>query len=66
MKEKRSAQVDDLKQYREMYNDRKVTIVKDKLMLGAQEVKEAFEKNKLPALPDSTPRVFIVSVKQKQ
>ena len=55
MKEKRMAQIEDLKQYRELYSDsgKKVALIKDKLMVGSQVVQDAFEKNKLPSLPSS-------------
>ena len=57
MKEKRMAQIEDLKQYRELYSDsgKKVALIKDKLMVGSQVVQDAFEKNKLPSLPSSNP-----------
>ena len=50
------AQVDDLKNYREMYgNTKRVSLVKDKLMVGSQVVMDSFEHNKLPALPNLSP-----------
>ena len=57
MNEKQMAQIEDLKQYRELYSDsgKKVALIKDKLMVGSQVVQDAFEKNKLPSLPSSTP-----------
>ena len=57
MKEKRMAQVEDLKQSREMYKNsgKRVALVKDKLMVGSQVILDAFEKNKLPSMPTSTP-----------
>ena len=57
MKEKRLAQVDDLKQYRDMYSKmgKKVSLAKDKLMVDSHIVTDRFEKNKLPALPNSAP-----------
>ena len=57
MKEKRMAQIDELKHTRDMYKDsgKKVALVKDKLMVGSQVILDAFEKNKLPITPTSNP-----------
>ena len=57
MKEKRMAQINDLKETRDMYKDsgKRVALVKDKLMVGSQVILDAFEKNKLPSIPTSQP-----------
>ena len=56
VKEKRMAQVGDLKRFREMYKDSstKVRLVNDKLKVGNQVMESAFEPNKLTSHPAST------------
>ena len=49
IKEKRMAQVGDLKQFRELYKDTStnVRLIKDKLKVGSQILENCFETNKL-------------------
>ena len=56
IKEKRTAQVGDLKQFRELYKDTntKVRLIQDKLKVGSQIVENSFETNKLRSSPAST------------
>ena len=58
MKERRNAQLDSLKAYRDIHKDKgtKVTLVKDKLFVGKQVVGTNFENNKLQPLPTDSVR----------
>ena len=60
MKERRTAQIDALKNYREIHKDSNtsVKLVKDKLLVGNQVIDNIFNKNKLQSSPtDSVPSI---------
>ena len=57
MRERRSVQKDALKKYKEIYRDtdKKVTLVKDKLLVGSRVIGDAFVTNPLTSAPCSLP-----------
>ena len=64
MKERRTAQIDALKNYHEIHKDTNtsVKLVKDKLLVGNQVIDNIFHKNKLQSTPaDSVPSITDVT-----